>query len=465
MENRKQKSLKTEFFAAVSITLLGVALASALTVWGCLRFQKWLVPDTHFVMIHMYHRTSEGTSDKMQDAIPPEMQDALPSKIPSDTSDKLSSGISDGMEEFASCRFEVDSGIPEAIPYIRTSENGLPVTENFDPRNFLFSVESADYGIGWRGPRRRLAYIGAGIAMGVLPLVYSVTGFLFCALWFYRRKLSPAITVLEEATQHIANQDLDFAVCCSLENELGRLCLSFEKMRETLKENNQKLWKIIEERKLIQASVAHDLRNPIAILKGYTEYLQLHLQTGDLKPQRLREVTVCIENAANRLEQYTESMRTINQLDEIPLNTRQISSDQLIQDLTSDLTLMAQEAGKTLNIKNGAPSCMISVDAALLYRILENILSNALRFAKKEIGITFWMQDRTFAITVMDDGDGFPEGILKNKNRLLMPAADENGHCGLGLTISRLLSQKHGGSLELSNGAPCGAVVKILLTV
>ena len=58
------------------------------------------------------------------------------------------------------------------------------------------------------------------------------------------------------------------------QDELGRLCAAFEKMRQTLYENNRQMWSMLEERRALQASVAHDLRNPIAIMTGYVEYLQ-----------------------------------------------------------------------------------------------------------------------------------------------------------------------------------------------
>ena len=428
MEHVRQKSLKTEFFTAVSVTLLTVVLASAVTVWGCLRFQKWLVPDTNYVMINVAYRTP------------------------------------DGMEEQGATRVEIDGG-EQKISYLKIAENGVPAAETIDPSGLTLSVESLDYGIGWKGPRRKLAYIMAGAAMGLLPAAYSATGFFLCALRFYRRRLAPGITGLDEATRHISDGDLDFTVDCSLENELGRLCRSFEEMRRTLKETYQELWKIIEEKKLIQASIAHDLRNPIAIIEGYTEYLQLHLQSGDLTPQETLEIASRIDSAAKRLERYTESVREISQLDDIEIAPLQISAEELIPDLTADLTLMAKESGKILRTTGQNLSGSLSIDAPILYRILENILNNALRLATKEIQLSFSLTGRQLVVSVADDGCGFPEEILQGRNRLLMPAAGENGHCGMGLTISRILCQKHGGWLELRNREPHGAEVKIFLEV
>ena len=52
-------------------------------------------------------------------------------------------------------------------------------------------------------------------------------------------------------------------------------------------ENNRVLWHMLEERRVLQASLAHDLRNPIAIIEGYTEYLQEKAQTGNLSSEKL----------------------------------------------------------------------------------------------------------------------------------------------------------------------------------
>ncbi len=62
---------------------------------------------------------------------------------------------------------------------------------------------------------------------------------------------------------------------------------------------------MLEERKLMQASIAHDLRNPIAIIEGYTEYLQLNLPNGKLSIQRILRISDNLNKAAKRLEYYT----------------------------------------------------------------------------------------------------------------------------------------------------------------
>ena len=248
-------------------------------------------------------------------------------------------------------------------------------------------------------------------------------------------------------------------------DEMGHLCRSFEQMRQALDENNRELWKMIEERKLVQASIAHDLRNPIAIIEGYAEYLQMNLQTGNLTMERILQIADNMDKSAKRLEQYTESIRAINQLDDIEINRKQIPIEKLLEDISEDLSFMATGEEIKLNRVGETPKGIVSIDTSILYRVLENILNNALRYAKETITLSFEMENRFLTISVTDDGVGFSEEILKNKSRLLTPAANEDGHCGLGLTISRLLCKKHDGRLELSNHSSGGAAVKIIVKV
>ena len=145
-----------------------------------------------------------------------------------------------------------------------------------------------------------------------LPVIFSLAGILLCGLTFYRRKLKTPISLLASASREIAGQNLDFQISCGSRDEMGMLCDSFEKMRQTLKENYQKQWRMLEERRELQGSVAHDLRNPIAIIQGYAQYLQFHLTKEQINREKVLSAADHIMQTAQRLDRYTESLRTIS---------------------------------------------------------------------------------------------------------------------------------------------------------
>ena len=219
--NRKEKSLKVEFSVAIAFTLILVVAASAATIYCCYRLQKYLLPDPNAVILHAKVTMPNGDVREVD-------------------------------KEYRLGDTESPLGWLQIVG-----------AETPDLGEADFSVESVEASFSSLRPKKKLLYRAAGISMVGLPLLYSILGTIGCAWWFYRNKLAPAIQVLDEAVQHISDQDLDFTVACKSKNELGRLCGSFEKMRQALYENNLQMWRTIEERRTMQASVAHDLRNPL----------------------------------------------------------------------------------------------------------------------------------------------------------------------------------------------------------
>ena len=430
MEGLKKKyhdlSLRNAFILTVLITFCVVVALSGLCIWGCIAFRQYLLPDSNQVFL-----TIDVT-------------------------------FTDGRRSTLGARVRLGEEM-SPVPFFRADEED-PAIEH-DLSSIESTITKMENTYDMLTPKRKIAYQGCGVLMVALPAVFSMVGILLCGFFFFWQKLNRPLKLLSEATEQITDKNLDFKLSYDSKDEMGNLCWSFEQMRQALDENNRELWKMIEQQKMVQASIAHDLRNPIAIIEGYAEYLQLNVQTGHLTMERVLQITENMDKAAKRLGQYTESIRAINQLDDIEINREQISVEKLIEDIREDLSFMAAGKELQLNTIGEIPKGIVQIDTSILYRVLENILNNALRYAKETISISFEMENQVLTISVIDDGTGFSEEILKNENRLFVPVASEDGHCGLGLTISRLLCKKHNGRLELSNNLSGGAMVKIIVGV
>ena len=430
MEGLKKKyhdlSLRKAFILTVLITFCVVVALSGLCIWGCIAFRQYLLPDSNQVFL-----TIDVT-------------------------------FTDGRRSTLGARVRLGEEM-SPVPFFRADEEE-PAIE-YDLSSIESTITKMENTYDMLTPKRKIAYQGCGVLMVALPAVFSMVGILLCGFFFFWQKLNRPLKLLSEATEQITDKNLDFKLSYDSKDEMGNLCWSFEQMRQALDENNRELWKMIEQQKMVQASIAHDLRNPIAIIEGYAEYLQLNMQTGHLTMERVLQITENMDKAAKRLGQYTESIRAINQLDDIEINREQISVEKLIEDIREDLSFMAAGKELQLNTIGEIPKGIVQIDTSILYRVLENILNNALRYAKETISISFEMENQVLTISVIDDGTGFSEEILKNENRLFVPVASEDGHCGLGLTISRLLCKKHNGRLELSNNLSGGAMVKIIVGV
>ena len=95
------------------------------------------------------------------------------------------------------------------------------------------------------------------------------------------------------------------------------------------------------------------------------------------------------------------------------------------------------------------------LDGTLVHRIIDNVISNALRFACHEIALKAGWQEGILTIQVYDDGAGFSEESLRSATRPFYKENTENDHFGLGLSICNTLCQKQGWNAlsEQSHGA------------
>ncbi len=104
---------------------------------------------------------------------------------------------------------------------------------------------------------------------------------------------------------------------------------------------------------------------------------------------------------------------------------------------------------------------MLKLDRRALYRILENLIGNALRFAEKEIKVIFSYGGGRLNVTVSDDGCGFSDKVLRARDRYFVTDKSDSSHSGLGLTVCRILLRKHGGGLAIENRG--GALIEFFL--
>lgn len=447
METLKKKwdnlPIRKFFIGTVAFIFSIVVLLSALIIWGSISFQNYLLPDSNFVYL-----TIEET-------------------------------LADGSVVSGQYRMELDSE-NQAVPQLIAEYDDVPVKN--DVQASRYSIQKIENTYDRLTPKRKLAYQICGISMIGLPALLSLSGILLCSFYFYRKKIALPLQLLTDATKQIAAQNLDFTMEYDCGDEMGLLCQSFEKMKNTLYENNKAMWNLLEEKKLMQASIAHDLRNPIAIIEGYAEYLQINLSGGHLSTERIGQITKNLTLAAKRLESYTESLRTLNYIEATAVEKKECSAWEMAEDIFDDLQIMAYDKNICLSLKNSLPDVLIQADRPVISRILENVFRNALRFAKKSISIDIRMENalplasglspdanthsNTFLIiTVSDDGCGFSKDILNSQEKQMLPKPQEDGHMGMGLKISRLLCEKHGGELNVRNSQLSGAVAEIRLLV
>lgn len=304
----------------------------------------------------------------------------------------------------------------------------------------------------------------------VEDLIYNILGIMSVAFWpvcfgicigitsllFYKGQIQEPLEILDRAADNIADNNLDFKIVYDSQNELGKLCSSFEKMRAALQDNNIEMWRQIEERKRLNTAFAHDLRTPLTVLKGQSEMLIKYFP--QMPAQKVISTAEMMQRHITRLEAYVDTMNDLQRLEDIEVDKRITAVSDVIDQMHS--TGISVCRGKNFIFNNSTAGISgVNLDFGIVMRVYENLLSNALRFAQNTVKVFVEVKEHCFQFTVSDDGSGFTDKDILNAVKPFYKAGNEtdNKHFGMGLNICKILCEKHGGHLELKNDG--GAVV------
>lgn len=323
--------------------------------------------------------------------------------------------------------------------------------------NYILDIDNNN--ITWQPLSRwdTVIYYGSYAAMVGLPVFYIAVGIGAAAAVYYRKKLRNPITQLQNGVERIQEDNLDFHIEYDGDDELGQLCCSMEKMRRELRQKHKALWESLEQRKLLNASVSHDLRTPITVLKGYLDYLEKNIPQDKLTEDMLLDTVSSMQGAVNRLELYVESVRDIEKIENIEIEKRSENVKLLLNELRSNVRQLA--GNKEIIISNDITVDKIQIDKGVFFRILENLLQNALRYAEKQVSINLSHKKDFLILTVKDDGKGFSAADLEKATTVFYSNDKEKQHFGIGLSVCKILCEKHGGLLYVGNQKEKGACV------
>ena len=344
--------------------------------------------------------------------------------------------------------------------YLMISSPNFQIDE--DTGNYVLNVDSDN--ITWQPLNTvdKIVYYGSYAAMIGLPVLYITIGIGAAAAIYYRKKLRIPITQLQNGVEKIQEDNLDFCIVYSGDDEMGQLCCSMEKMRRELRKKHKALCESLAQRKLLNASVAHDIRTPITVLKGYLDYLEKNILQDKLTEDMLLDTVSSMQGAVTRLEQYVDCVRDIEKMENIEIEKRPENVQMLLDEIQSNVQQL--DAEKEVFISNSMKTDEIRLDKGVFFRILENLLQNALRYAKKQVHIKLSQKKDFLILTVEDDGQGFSEKDLENAATVFYSSEKKGQHFGIGLGICGILCEKHGGLLDVSNNKT-GACVTVRLHI
>jgi len=296
------------------------------------------------------------------------------------------------------------------------------------------------------------AAITAALIAGGLSLLLSL-------LLAYH--LMKPVRLLTAAARRLGEGDLSQRVNIEGRDELSELAQTFNRMAVSLQQAE-------ESRRLMTADIAHELRNPLAVQRANLEALQDGVY--DLSPSALEPAL-----EQNRLlTRLVDDLRTLALADagELKLERTRLDIAEWVTRLLERYRPQAAAQQVELLLEPAsapAGSLVVSADPLRVEQILNNLLSNALRFTPEggRITLTTARQADRAVVSVRDSGLGIPTEalprIFERFYRADRARSRSGGGSGLGLAIARNLAEAHGGSLTAANYPQGGAIFTLSL--
>ncbi|MBV6494874.1 MAG: Sensor protein KdpD [Turneriella sp.] len=234
--------------------------------------------------------------------------------------------------------------------------------------------------------------------------------------------------------------------------------LASEKRRARIAEESEKL------NAAILNSLSHELRTPIAIIRGAVSALRLDSAATDAKAQR--ELLEVAEDASQRLNLLVSNLLDMSRIEagKIRLNKELYDLRDLLQDTLEKAKPSLESSQVELQFVGSVFT--VSCDYTLLQQALLNIVSNAVFHNKVgvKINIHCRTQSESVRITIADNGVGIPNGMFETIfDKFTRSPQAKSGGTGLGLTIAKSIIELHGGTLTAQNRNEGGALFDIYL--
>jgi len=295
-------------------------------------------------------------------------------------------------------------------------------------------------------------------------LLFFAGGISIAFGYFLSKSISQELKVLTRSAQQISQGDLSVRVPVHGADEIAQLSAAFNEMAARLEKTAEKEKALENARRNLVAWASHDLRTPLTSLRVMIDALADGVVTD---PPTVNRYLQQSQNELSRMSKLIDDLFELAQLDAgfLDLNIEKIDLSDLISDTLESFAARADALALNLKGRVDHDVHLIWADPEKLSRILDNLLSNALRYTPPEGNITLSARKRgkDTVVLVKDSGSGIePEHLSQifdpfyrgEKSR----ARDDSGQSGvgLGLAIARGLIEAHGGKIWVDSEPDVG---------
>ena len=287
--------------------------------------------------------------------------------------------------------------------------------------------------------------VGVSTASGVLALAYFVSG----------RALKPLRDFAAQVERVQPDNLSEIRLSEDVPTELQRCSASFNDMIGRLDEG-------FSAQRQFTGNAAHELRTPLALMQAQIELFVSEHPTSQPQTAELLDL---LQEETVRMSRMTKVLLEMSELRSVPCED-DIELSPLSEEVLTDLAPLAEHKGIALNCSGGA---LIIGSDTLLYRLVFNLVENAIRYSRpgSTVNVFICDNDSHVLLRVEDQGPGIPkqyrESIFQPFFRVDKSRSRAYGGAGLGLALVWEIATLHGGTAEVESSSENGTVMLVAL--
>ncbi|WP_425236963.1 ATP-binding protein [Ulvibacterium sp.] len=264
------------------------------------------------------------------------------------------------------------------------------------------------------------------------------------SIWFLTKNLR----LITGTIRRFQEGDLKARIENPEKSDIEVFAKSFNTMADTIVGNMDKMKSVDLLRRELIANVSHDLRTPLAVLKGYIETLQM--KRDSLSENDKQEYLKITHGNVNKLSKLIDQLFEYSKLEaeQVTPIKEPFSITELSHDLIAKFKVLADQKKIDLHLENPEENSMVFADVSLVERALQNLIENALKYTQPngKVTLSIKRKDKNVEINITDTGNGIPMNeqpfIFDRYKQVVGKDAKKQGY-GLGLAIVKKIMDLH----------------------
>ncbi len=281
----------------------------------------------------------------------------------------------------------------------------------------------------------------------LISAVFPLTA-MFMAIYVITYRMTKPLKQMSDAAKAMAKGDFSKRIPVTSDDEIGRLAVSFNQMTNSLSQ-------LEDMRKSFVTDISHELKTPMTTIGGFID----GIIDGTIEPERQKHYLEIVADEVKRLSRMVQSMLSISQLESGTANLKKDRFDfkELLLSVVLSQEQRIVEGDFQIVGLDKINSITLNADKDLIYRVIYNLVDNAVKFTDEGGSIEFDAKSdsKNLIFSIKNTGRGIPENdlpyLFERFYKVDKSRSANKKSTGLGLYIVKTIVINHGGTISVSS--------------